>query len=175
MMSEKLASNECRNVKEGMIVQPKTLAKFSFFSAFVLLALCIFAYFDGLYYNDTASMPLGLYKEVKNSKLQKDDLVILVVPQKTEPLLKKIVALSGDLVEVNRTGVYINNVLMPNSTIFKFDSEGNPLEFKSFKGILKQDEIFVMGDHVRSYDSRYFNIINTHKNQVRKVRAVITF
>lgn len=120
-------------------------------------------------------MPLGLYKEIEDSKLKKDDLVIFTVPQKAKPLLKKIVALDGDFVEVNHTGVYVNNALVPNSMIFKFDSKGNPLEFKPFKGRLNQDEIFVVGEHIKSYDSRYFNIIDVHKNQVKKVKAIITF
>lgn len=119
-------------------------------------------------------MPLGLYQEV-NSTLNKNDIIILKIPQKKESLLKKIMALKGDIVEVNTNGIFINDILMPNSKIFAFDSKGNPLEFKPFKYKLKEHELFVMGENIKSYDSRYFGVVNVFENKVKKVKPLITF
>ncbi|BEK09770.1 hypothetical protein I12384_17110 [Campylobacter coli] len=120
-------------------------------------------------------MPLGLYKEINSSTLNKNDIVLLKIPQKKEILLKKIIAVNGDFVEVNKQGVFINKILMPDSKIFSFDSKGNPLEFKPFKHTLKENELFVMGENIKSYDSRYFGVINILQNEVKKVKIVILF
>ncbi|EKB7133759.1 S26 family signal peptidase, partial [Campylobacter coli] len=58
---------------------------------------------------------------------------------------------------------------------FSFDSEGNPLEFKPFKCKLKENELFVMGENIKSYDSRYFGVINILQNEVKKVKSIILF
>ncbi|EOH3508443.1 S26 family signal peptidase, partial [Campylobacter coli] len=111
----------------------KAIAIFAFSFAFLLILSYLIFYFGGFHFNYTRSMPLGLYKEINSSTLNKNDIVLLKIPQKKEILLKKIVAVSGDFVEVNKQGVFINKILMPDSKIFSFDSKGNPLEFKPFK------------------------------------------
>lgn len=97
------------------------------------------------------------------------------IPQKKEILLKKIIAVNGDFVEVNTQGVFINENLLPNSKIFSFDSEGNLLEFKPFKRKLKENELFVIGENIKSYDSRYFGVVNILQNEVKKVKLMISF
>ncbi|MCZ6168089.1 S26 family signal peptidase [Campylobacter ureolyticus] len=39
---------------------------------------------------------------------------------------------------------------------------------------MQPNEIFVMGDHKRSFDSRYFGIINTNDIKIQKVREILT-
>ncbi|EOJ2652597.1 S26 family signal peptidase, partial [Campylobacter coli] len=56
-----------------------------------------------------------------------------------------------------------------------FDSEGNLLEFKPFKRKLKENELFVMGENIKSYDSRYFGVVNILQNEVKKVKLMISF
>lgn len=152
----------------------KTFTIFAFSFASTLTLSYLLFYFGGFYFNYTKSMPLGLYQEV-NSTLNKNDIIILKIPQKKESLLKKIMALKGDIVEVNTNGIFINDILMPNSKIFAFDSKGNPLEFKPFKYKLKEHELFVMGENIKSYDSRYFGVVNVFENKVKKVKPLITF
>ncbi|MCV3371727.1 S26 family signal peptidase [Campylobacter lari] len=132
-------------------------------------------YFFKIHFNTTFSMPLGIYKEVKNNMIAKNDIVIFTIPQKKEILLKKVIATKGDFVEVNASGVFINKIFIPNSTIFKVDSNNNPLEFSPIKHILKDNEIFVKGVHVKSYDSRYFGVVNIINNEVKKVIPVLIF
>ncbi|EKS1214967.1 signal peptidase I [Campylobacter jejuni] len=153
----------------------KTIVIFAFSFVFLLILSYLIFYFGGFHFNHTRSMPLGLYKEISSSIFNKNDIVLLKIPQKKEILLKKIVAINGDFVEVNRQGVFINKTLMPDSKIFSFDSEGNPLEFKPFKCKLKENELFVMGENIKSYDSRYFGVINILQNEVKKVKSIILF
>ncbi|HHS6700355.1 TPA: signal peptidase I [Campylobacter jejuni] len=151
----------------------KNIAIFTFSFTFLLIFSYFILYFGGFHFNYTKSMPLGLYQEIDSSTLNKNDIVLLKIPQKKVILLKKIVAVSGDFVEVNKQGVFINKTLMPNSKIFSFDGEGNPLEFKPFKHKLKENELFVMGENIKSYDSRYFGVINILQNEVKKVKSLI--
>ncbi|MBZ7936327.1 signal peptidase I [Campylobacter sp. B0100352/1] len=153
----------------------KIITIFTFSSAFLLIFSYLIFYFGGFHFNHTRSMPLGLYQEIDSSTLDKNDIVLLKIPQKKEILLKKIVAVNGDFVEVNNQGVFINKTLMPDSKIFSFDSEGNPLEFKPFKYKLKENELFVMGENIKSYDSRYFGVVNILQNEVKKVKLLILF
>ncbi|EAH5195231.1 signal peptidase I, partial [Campylobacter jejuni] len=47
--------------------------------------------------------------------------------------------------------------------------------FKPFKCKLKENELFVMGENIKSYDSRYFGVINILQNEVKKVKSIILF
>ncbi|HDX6268370.1 TPA: S26 family signal peptidase, partial [Campylobacter fetus subsp. venerealis] len=58
---------------------------------------------------------------------------------------------------------------------FKFDTKGNPLKNANINTNLQQNEIFVMGDHEKSFDSRYFGIINTNDIKIQKVREIFTW
>ena len=52
---------------------------------------------------------------------------------------------------------------------------GNPLQNVNINRKLQPNEIFVMGDHKRSFDSRYFGIINTNDIKIQKVREILTW
>jgi signal peptidase I len=75
-------------------------------------------------------------------------------------LLKKIVAIPGDVVAITKDGVLINKALQPNSTYIKKYKHIalNPLQYPQ-KFRLKNSEYFVMGNSKHSYDSRYFGVI----------------
>lgn len=86
-----------------------------------------------------------------------------------------MVAANGDFVRVDKNGVFINKILVKNSTIFKFDTKGNPLQNVNINRKLRTNEIFVMGDHKRSFDSRYFGIININDTKIQKAREILTW
>ncbi|OCS38168.1 signal peptidase I [Campylobacter fetus] len=140
---------------------------------FILIGVFIFYVFN-LKFNITASMPLGIY-QIQNITPKKGDLVIFKLSQNSEILLKRVVAVNGDFVKVNKNGVFINKKLLENSTIFKFDTKGNPLKNVNINTNLQQNEIFVMGDHEKSFDSRYFGIINTNDIKIQTVREIFTW
>ncbi|EAI7269740.1 signal peptidase I [Campylobacter lari] len=151
------------------------IAKSSILLAIVFILIYLMCYFFKIHFNTTFSMPLGIYKEVENNIITKNDIVILKVPKKKEILLKKVIATKGDFVEVNASGIFINKIFIPNSAIFKVDSNNNPLEFNPIKYTLKDNEIFVKGEHIKSYDSRYFGVVNIINNKVKKVTPVLIF
>lgn len=140
---------------------------------FILIGVFIFYTFN-LKFNITSSMPLGIY-QIQNTTPKKGDLVIFKLLQNNKILLKRVVAANGDFVKVDKNGVFINENLVTNSNIFKFDTKGNPLKNANINTNLQQNEIFVMGDHEKSFDSRYFGIINTNDIKIQKVREIFTW
>jgi type IV secretory pathway protease TraF len=76
-------------------------------------------------------------------------------------LLKTIVALPGDLVQITNFGVMINNKLLPTSTgirIYK-NIELNPLPI-GYERKLQDNEYWLYGFGATSYDSRYYGPVN---------------
>ena len=153
----------CSNIKYFFII----------LISFILVGVFIFYTFN-LKFNTTASMPLGIY-QIQNTTPKKGDLVIFKLSQNNKILLKRVVAANGDFVKVDKNGVFINKILVKNSTIFKFDTKGNPLQNVNINRKLRTNEIFVMGDHKRSFDSRYFGIININDTKIQKAREILTW
>lgn len=144
----------------------------------VCMGFCLVGtfYFFGLTINLTESMPLGLYQFSQgNTDIAKSDLIVFNIPQKSELLLKKVIAVENDHVVVNQEGVFLNGALVANSKIFRFDSKGHPLTPKLLDKVLVQNEIFAMGDHIQSYDSRYFGTVYVKENNIRKVHLLFTW
>ncbi|MCT7910725.1 S26 family signal peptidase [Aliarcobacter butzleri] len=149
----------------------KTRIIFVFGVTTVLIGVGIF-YFFGLIINYTASMPLGIYQIQEDTNISKGDLVLFEIKEKRERLLKKVVATKNDLVFVNEDGIFVNGILLENSKIFEFDSIGRSLKMYSINRALNQDEIFTKGEHIQSYDSRYFGAVNLKDNKVIKVNKL---
>ncbi len=74
------------------------------------------------------------------------------------PLLKPVIARSGDVVEVSTRGISVNGALMPNTAPLATDTRGRPLEaWPSGRYIVSPGAIWVASSyHPRSFDSRYF-------------------
>ena len=75
---------------------------------------------------------------------------------KTIKYLKKAYGVPGDIINIEKEGVYINNILVPNTEIILKDEI-----FKiNYSFQLKEDEYFMLSDYNKySYDSRYYGII----------------
>lgn len=134
----------------------------------------IFYKFD-LIINYTESMPIGLYRLCQDSNFQKDDLVILYSDITHGFLLKRIAATAGDWVNTNREGVHINGVSIKNTKAFEFGSHRERLNFTLMNRALEKNEIFVVGEHPKSFDSRYFGAIDINKSRVKKIKPVLIF
>ena len=144
----------------------------------VFIGFCLVStfYFFGLTVNLTESMPLGLYQFSQgNTNIVKNDLIVFNIHQTSDQLLKKVVGIENDHVVVNQEGVFLNGTLVANSKIFRFDSKGHPLTPKLLDKILVKNEIFAMGDHIQSYDSRYFGTVYVEENNIRKVHLLFTW
>lgn len=127
--------------------------------------------------NWTSSAPLGLYSTDRTSNLATNDLVAVCLtgtvaalghargylwagacPSGTSPVLKQVVAVAGDEVELRRDFLAINGRVIDQSRQ-SMDSLGRPLEAVPPDGtyIVRDDELWVLGIHrERSWDSRYF-------------------
>ena len=134
----------------------------------------IFYKFD-LIINYTESMPIGLYRLCQDSNFQKDDLVILYSDITHGFLLKRIAATAGDWVNTNREGVHINGVSIKNTKAFEFGSHRERLNFTLMNRVLEKNEIFVVGEHPKSFDSRYFGAIDINKSRVKKIKPILIF
>ena len=114
----------------------------------VTVALSRVIIVSALRFNVTPSMPLGIYRlaPVPPTGLQREMLVAACAPLKaaqlgrrrayllggqcvgdTEPLLKTVVAISGDVVATSKSGVTVNGRLLPDSRSVSVDSAGRRL------------------------------------------------
>ena len=131
-------------------------------------------------YNPTISLPRGYYFTYPGIKFKTGDLVLICVsdklrlevmhklglpysdddcPLQTPYLLKQIIAVEGDQMEIIPDGVKVNGYLHPHSRSFSSYRQINLLPQPLGKFKLKDGEYFVIGQTPYSYDSRYFGII----------------
>lgn len=129
----------------------------------------------GLRINITPSEPLGLWRiERLDRPLAVGDLVFICPPRTAvfaealasgylrrglcsggmAPLIKTVVAASGQSIEIGRD-VHIDSEPLPHSTIRDVDAAGRPLH--SFAGgLVPAGYLFLHSSFAGSYDSRYF-------------------
>jgi conjugative transfer signal peptidase TraF len=74
------------------------------------------------------------------------------------PLLKPVVARSGDIVEVSAAGLAVNGILLPNTAPMKYDTRNRQLTpWPSGRYAVAEDSVWVASSYnARSFDSRYF-------------------
>lgn len=74
------------------------------------------------------------------------------------PLLKPVVARTGDIVEVSAIGLAVNGHLLPNTAAMKHDTKNRPLTpWPSGRYTVVHDSVWVASSYnARSFDSRYF-------------------
>jgi conjugative transfer signal peptidase TraF len=133
--------------------------------------------------NTTPSMPEGLWQvlPVNVNKLNRGDIV-LICPPKTqlfemayqrgyisrgncpsgyEPLLKRIIALPGDSVQVSESGLSVNGQSIPNSRPIKRDVYGKPLPQLAYGTYsIYQGSMWVLANtNPASFDGRYWGTL----------------
>jgi len=79
------------------------------------------------------------------------------------PLLKPVVAKSGDVVGLSARGISVNGALLPNTAPISKDTKGRPLEAWHFgRYLVPPETVWVASSyHPRSFDSRYFGPLST--------------
>lgn len=81
------------------------------------------------------------------------DIVVLDIEEEEEELIKRIIGLPGETVEIKNNEVYINDELLG-------EEYGYGVTYNIDKITLKDDEYFVLGDNrIVSKDSRVFGAI----------------
>ena len=148
-----------------------------FLSPLWLLALAGLA---GLRVNHTHSFPVGVYWAVPKAPAV-GDLVFFRPPEEAvfdealargyigrggsfthyETMLKRLVAVGGDVISITTAGVTVNGRLLANSKPMDVDEAGRPmpqLRLKDYR--LAPGEVLVMSDYSPlSFDGRYFGPI----------------
>jgi len=145
---------------------------------FSLLGLFqVFEWF-GLVVNTSPSLPIGLYIRTRDANANlvefcpAEPFATLAVrrgyreagncPDGAAPLLKPVVAMSGDLVEFSANGITVNGVLLRNTAPLPRDTKGRPLEaWPSGSYFIARGTVWVASSYnPRSFDSRYFGPVS---------------
>jgi len=140
------------------------------------LALLVLAGGAGLRLQTTESGPRGIYR-FADSPIERGSSVIACPPptaavfgaergylspgpcdESVAPLLKTVVALPGDVVELARSGVSVNGFRFPGTEILERDSKGRPLPRPPWGAhSVEPGTVWVLSTYSpRSFDSRYF-------------------
>jgi conjugative transfer signal peptidase TraF len=133
----------------------------------------------GLRINWTSSMPFGLYREVP-AHLERGQIVLICVPEEiarvgrqrrylplgdcpegVSPIVKEIVAIAGDVIELQEDFLAVNGVVLDRTPLRSFDSLGRPLDHvQPGRRLVADGEVWVLGiEGSRSWDSRYFGSV----------------
>ena len=135
---------------------------------------------SGIYYNNTASFPVGFYK-ITDAPVGRGAYVSFCPPQEKVfemammrhtisagncpggygMLLKRVFAQAGDTVSIGRTGIVVNGELMPNSAQISADGDGHEMpQYRLKEKMLNDSECLLMSDmNPNSFDARYFGLI----------------
>lgn len=157
-----------------------TRSRRGFFCAVCVgLAIAPLAGWMGFRVNWTSSMPVGLYLKT-TPELAAGSRVLVCLPSEvaaigrsrgylpagscpdgSSPILKQILALPGDHVDLRRGSLAVNGHEIDHSEIRTSDTLGRELEHVAFGSRTVRDgELWVVGsNHQRSWDSRYFGPI----------------
>jgi conjugative transfer signal peptidase TraF len=129
--------------------------------------------------NTSPSLPVGLYRVTAD---QRSPLVEFCpaepyasvaatrgyrgagsCPDGGEPLMKPLVAKTGDEVTLSRDGISVNGTLLRNTAPMSTDKRGRPVMSWAFgRHVVTTGEVWVASSYnARSFDSRYFGPVRT--------------
>jgi conjugative transfer signal peptidase TraF len=156
------------------------------------LMLCLWA--AGGRLNLTPSAPLGLYW-LTASPASRGDWVLFCPPAEpvfveavrrgyvpmghcptgSVPLLKRLAAVAGDVVQIAPAGICINGEPIPQTSQMKTDGLARPLPSPRFNGVLGSGQALVVASlSPRSFDGRYFGPVD-RRDLSGAVRPILTF
>ena len=124
----------------------------------------------------TESAPRGIYR-LTNSPVERGALVVVCPPptaallgaergylhpgpctETAAPLLKRVVAVPGDVVKLSRSGISLNGSPLPKTEVLERDSMGRALSHPPWgEHRVAPGHVWVLSTYSpRSFDSRYF-------------------
>lgn len=141
---------------------------------FYKVAIAVGLPLSGLHHNRTDSLPRGIYRET-NEPLTYGVLAAECLPSPwaelgvrrewlgkgscpngTMAVLKKIVALPGDTVDIRDSHITVNGTVIPNSASLFLDSQGREIP-RVVRGtyVLTAQQYLLLGTSETSWDGRY--------------------
>jgi len=173
----------------------KILAGLLLFISVGLLLVSVLMRMTNTHYNATPSLPLGFYQQIDKPIGQgtyvafcpaKRDVFDIALERNYistgdclsgyRPLLKRVLAISGDMVSIDKRGVFINEQHVTNSAQIKNDADGNALPaYRLDQHTLSDQEFLLMSDiNPKSFDARYFGLAK--RNEITAVvRPILTW
>ncbi len=137
-----------------------------------------------LVWNVTASAPMGLYRRVFGTS-ERGSWVLVRMPKavadlasqrrylpRNVPMVKRIAALSGDIVCRAGAIVRINNVVA--ATALAEDAQRRPLPAWQGCKVLSGDDVFLLNTPPLSFDSRYFGVV-PRADLIERIEPLWTF
>ncbi len=132
--------------------------------------------------NFTPSLARGLYIK-NNEEIQYNDIVQFCLDNEIankvqaerytsggscenglKPLLKYVVGMEGDKIEIRENRVFITQKNKEESVFYgiiqEIDSKNNQVLSLLKDGTIPQNQVYVFSNHKGSFDSRYFGLIN---------------
>jgi len=143
--------------------------------------------------NWTSSMPIGLYREVP-ARLERGEIVLVCLPEEiaqvgrqrrylplgdcpegVSPIVKKIVAIAGDEIELQEEFLAVNGVVVDRTPLRSSDSLARPMDHVPLgRRLVADGEVWVLGsERSRSWDSRYFGLVPV-ESIVASTKPVLT-
>lgn len=145
----------------------------------LLAAVGIVAGVAGIRINTSSSLPLGVYLRTRDPKASLVEfcpaepfatvsrnrgyrVAGFLCPDRAVPLLKPLIARSGDAVEVSPAGIAVNGQLLRNTSALKRDGAGRPLRaWPSGVYVVTPGSVWVASTYSKgSYDSRYIGPVD---------------
>ena len=142
-------------------------------TAIPVLALAVASFISlpkKLVYNASASAPIGFYW-LDHRPLRRGDYVLIRVPERVRelveergylpadvPLIKRVAGVDGD--EICRYGRVISINGNTVTVAERADGLGRPLPDWQGCHILTEQTVFLLQDHPRSFDGRYFGPVD---------------
>ena len=103
----------------------------------------------------------------KLGHINRFDIVVLKIDGREDNLIKRIIGLPGETVEIKDNDIYINDKKIE-------DKYGYGVTYNIDKVTLKEDEYFILGDNRKiSLDSRVFGTI--HKDEIKGTTNFIMY
>lgn len=84
-------------------------------------------------------------------------------------ITKKIACMYNDFLKCETNGCYCNNIFLCKAK--KYSKKGDILTPFLYNGLIPKNKYFVVGEHVDSYDSRYFGLVG--ENEVIRIAIPI--
>ncbi|HAU4231589.1 TPA: conjugative transfer signal peptidase TraF [Legionella pneumophila] len=161
------------------------MKKLSAFTSIFLISLIVLAtLFHGMGFriNLTESIPIGLYRITSADPIK--NTYVIFCPDDRESfrlarnrgyidhglycdgygyLMKKVVAVSGDILSVTKKGVFVNHILIPHSKPKLQDGMKRALpQLQVMNYQLQKDEVMTMTNQSEwSFDGRYYGLVHT--------------